>query len=93
MRGTEDLIAQDVSGTPGGMLSSTDSGGYAVVSVGLGNEKRRGPGRKYEILKDILPRGLADRLLVDVRDYLQAPPWVQRPGSMTLRPSRWLAEA
>ena len=58
---------------------STRPAGYAVVSVGLGNERRRGPGRKYEILERILPRGLAELLLVDARDYLQAPPREQRP--------------
>ena len=62
-----------------GPQSSTHPAGYAVVSVGLGNERRRGPGRKYEILENILPRGLAERLLVDARDYLQAPPREQRP--------------
>ena len=79
MRGTDDFIAQGVSESPGGMEPSTDSGGYAVVSVGLGNEKRRGPGWKYEILKNIRPGGLAERLLVDVRDYLQAPRRGRRP--------------
>ena len=61
MEGTAGFIAQDV---PGGMQSSIYSGGYAVVSVGLGKENRRRPGEKYEILKSILPRGLADELSV-----------------------------
>ena len=62
-----------------GSQSSTRPAGYAVVSVGLGNERRREAGQKYEILKNILPRGLAELLLVDARDYLQAPPREQRP--------------
>ena len=62
-----------------GSQSSTRPAGYAVVSVGLGNERRREAGQKYERLKNILPRGLAELLLVDARDYLQAPPREQRP--------------
>ena len=65
---TRNVLAQNV---PGGMQSTLYSGGYAVVSVGLGKENRRIPGEKYEILKSILPRGLADELLVDVRDPLE----------------------
>ena len=77
---TRNVLAQNV---PGGMQSSLYSGGYAVVSVGLGKENRRMPGEKYEILKSILPRGLADELLVDVRDDLRAPHPEQRPPGKT----------
>ena len=73
---TRNVLAQNV---PGGMQSTLYSGGYAVVSVGLGKENRRRPGEKYEILKSILPRGLADELLVDVRDDLRAPRSEHRP--------------
>jgi len=62
-----------------GSQSSTRPAGYAVVSVGLGNERRPEAGQKYERLKNILPRDLAELLLVDARDYLQAPPREQRP--------------
>ena len=80
MSAINDPIARDVSGSPGGLQSATDSAGYAVVSIGLGKENRRAPGRKFEILENILPRGLAVRLLVDVRNYLPAPRWWQRSG-------------
>ena len=73
---TRNVLAQNV---PGGMQSTLYSGGYAVVSVGLGKRNRRKPREKYEILKSILPRGLADELLVDVRDDLRAPQPEQRP--------------
>ena len=73
---TRNVLAQNV---PGGMQSTLYSGGYAVVSVGLGKRNRRKPGEKYEILKSILPRGLADELLVDVRDDLRAPRSEHRP--------------
>ena len=76
MERSDGSIAQD---GPGGMHSSTDSGGYAVVSVGLGTAHRRRSGEKYEKLKSILPRGLADELLVDVREDLFAPHHEQRP--------------
>ena len=76
MERSDGSIAQD---GPGGMHSSTDSGGYAVVSVGLGTANRRRSGEKYEKLKSILPRGLADELLVDVREDLFAPHHEQRP--------------
>ena len=76
MEGSAGFNAQD---SPGGMHSSTDSGGYAVVSVGLGTANRRRSGEKYEKLKSILPRGLADELLVDVREDLFAPRHEQRP--------------
>ena len=72
---TRNVLAQNV---PGGMQSTLYSGGYAVVSVGLGKRNRRKPREKYEILKSILPRGLADELLVDVRDDLRAPQLEQR---------------
>ena len=73
---TRNALAQNV---PGGMQSTLYSGGYAVVSVGLGKRNRRKPREKYDILKSILPRGLADELLVDVRDDLRAPQPEQRP--------------
>ena len=76
MERSDGSIAQD---GPGGMHSSTDSGGYAVVSVGLGTANRRRSGAKYETLRSILPSGLADALLVDVRDDLRAPHSEQRP--------------
>ena len=61
---TRNVLAQNV---PGGMQSTLYSGGYAVVSVGLGKRNRRKPREKYEILKSILPRGLADELSVLAR--------------------------
>ena len=76
MEGSAGFIAQDA---PGGMHSSTDSGGYAVVSVGLGTANRRRSGAKYETLRSILPSGLADALLVDVLDDLRAPRSEHRP--------------